>query len=1114
MKPNRLKRMIQADIAKTKRDLKDPRLKSLIAPAIVLLIIILGWNYFYAKAGLGRSLYQDYPYPMFIIEEPSGEYNPETGLRYLYISPENTKIIFWGGFPFWNDGKMPDWGEPQIYIYAEVDGKYLNSVAIPSNQQTFEIPLDFSNLSTGKHYLKVYAKHRADWRTWESLPEEYEITIGTAEATSAPQPVILSLSKVKGTDVYLITGNVEPGIRISFEGASIVPSEVMASSGLVTTTTTSVDGTTENKSVMPIETGYFWAYIKPEKSGQLKIYTQKEFGEKSRNPLVFEISKLDELAKKLGQSITTDIDFNIGVDQFDKTLTIYLPSKSPLLEQILQDRSKIQNFVTMTSMPLVINGIEISGYFDNSPLEVTIDKDIAQVVLDSRSRATGDLNPIGETKIIISPKSEYQYIVPVGKLRDLKIKISDYSVTSLFPIPDNINGNEYTWKNFSEIPQVEIVLKQNLGQVLRNLPRWSLYDFTGKKYLLANTLSLLFIVISATPIFGLIWLVSIYVNEEKENRRLKNRSLSILINAGAFFIIPRLWNMVDMLRYELQWANISKWELFEYLQYKYQFLSPFYNFRADLYKLGINENVFVGLLILAIAIVISSYLAWATRQILPIGNAIFRIILKAVWVIFATQSLIVLFNLYGFKFLGLQPDNTYPIWAASGWLLYSISVDLFIRISNIANEHENITPRMERVRSLGILLAFILSIAVAYTIGSTPSEIYGADNQFQALYFVFSALSDGAMLFSAFGAILLAVMLARMNAWDKRIEGSPSKYKIVQLQKVEMSGKERFWYIFGLILFTGYVVGVRDLILSVPISALASLVVYPYIYASQEKMAKIDFLFGRIHENRSKLLMQLANDLSATKLYAKLNQLLVNLSSGKISPSEYDTSEAIIRKEIEHIETEKIVADISSKDFVLAVGPEESSLKNAFIGLRWAFILQIPLLFVLFNTYFWESIYAPWVSLSVSIFNFIFRWIMIGFFFGLLYEKIRGNNGIRKAITLTLAIIVAYLPYRLIVSSWSTTTFQSFILQMSFTALFILGLGLVFDWLTLKKHGFGISYMQVVLNDMPSLVYTSSFLVTTLTVVISTVLSGQLAQVLSSIVTSLLPVVTNIPGIR
>jgi len=360
----------------------------------------------------------------------------------------------------------------------------------------------------------------------------------------------------------------------------------------------------------------------------------------------------------------------------------------------------------------------------------------------------------------------------------------------------------------------------------------------------------------------------------------------------------------------------------------------------------------------------------------------------------------------------------------------------------------------------------------------------------------------------------LAVILARMNAWDKRIEDSPSKYKIVQLQKGEMSGKEKFWFIFGLILFTGYVVGVRDLVLSIPISALASLVVYPYIYASQEKIAKIDFLFGRIHENRSKLLMQLANDLSATKLYAKLNQLLVNLSSGKISPSEYDTSEAIIRKEIEHIEKEKIVADISSKDFVLTVGPEESSLKNAFIGLRWAFILQIPLLFVLFNTYFWESIYAPWVSLSVSIFNFIFRWIMIGFFFGLLYEKIRGNNGIRKAITLTLAIIVAYLPYRLIVSSWSATTFQSFILQMSFTALFILGLGLVFDWLTLKKHGFGISYMQVVLNDMPSLVYTSSFLVTTLTVVISTVLSGQLAQVLSSIVTSLLPVVTNMPGIR
>jgi hypothetical protein len=369
------------------------------------------------------------------------------------------------------------------------------------------------------------------------------------------------------------------------------------------------------------------------------------------------------------------------------------------------------------------------------------------------------------------------------------------------------------------------------------------------------------------------------------------------------------------------------------------------------------------------------------------------------------------------------------------------------------------------------------------------------------------------MLFSAFSAVLLVVTVVKMDAWNETSTNLTDINRIVRLGENQVSGKEKFWKLLGLIFFVGYIIGMRDTILSFPVSALVALVIFRFVFASQEKIAQISFLSDRIHENRSKLLTQLANDLAATKLYSKLSQLLVNLSSGKITPSEYDASEAIIKKEIEHIENEKLVSEISSKDFVLAVGPDRNPVKNAFLGAKWSFWLQVPLLFLLFNAYISEGRYSPWVSLLVSIFNFIFRWVIIGFAFGLFYERIRGSNGLRKALTLTLAIIVAYLPYRLILSSWSTTS-QSFVLQMGFTALFLLALGLLFDWESLKRHGYGISYMQVVFSDMPSVVYASSFLLTTLTVVITTVLSGQLTQVLTTIVNGLLPVITNAPPVR
>jgi hypothetical protein len=406
-----------------------------------------------------------------------------------------------------------------------------------------------------------------------------------------------------------------------------------------------------------------------------------------------------------------------------------------------------------------------------------------------------------------------------------------------------------------------------------------------------------------------------------------------------------------------------------------------------------------------------------------------------------------------------------------------------------------------------------LSAAIAYSIGKAPLENYNLSDEFESIYFLVSALSSGAMLFSAFSAVLLVVTLSKMDTWNEKTAVSTDSNRIVRLGENQVSGKEKFWKVLGLIFFVGYIIGMRDAIFSFPVSALVAIIVFRYVFAPQEKIDQINFLFEKIHNNRSKLLTQLANDLAATKLYSKLSQLLVNLSSGKITPSEYDASETIIKKEIEHIENEKLISEISSKDFVLAVGPDRYPINNAFLGSRWAFWLQVPLLFLLFNAYISEGRYSPWVSLLVSIFSFIFRWVIIGFTFGLFYERIRGNNGLRKALTLTLAIMVAYLPYRLILSSWSTTL-QSFVLQMGFTALFLLALGLLFDWETLKRHGYGISYMQVVFSDMPSMVYASSFLLTTLTVVITTVLSGQLTQVLTAIVNGLLPVITNTPTVR
>lgn len=198
---------------------------------------------------------------------------------------------------------------------------------------------------------------------------------------------------------------------------------------------------------------------------------------------------------------------------------------------------------------------------------------------------------------------------------------------------------------------------------------------------------------------------------------------------------------------------------------------------------------------------------------------------------------------------------------------------------------------------------------------------------------------------------------------------------------------------------------------------------------------------------------------------------------------------------------------------------EDSVWLNVRLALRAAAVLQVPLLLI----YLWQYPFASMTQqdqyyLQRLIFNiatYVGTWLTMAVAFALLFEYLRGVSGVRKGLWFAFAILAVTVPWQLI-SGLATTLSPAAIGIHVFEVVTFLGLlGAIFDLRLIHRAGkVRLDHPREMLKNlgavsgMPDLAASIGLLLTAVATTIASLLTGEVTQLLTRVVSAFLPVPT------
>jgi hypothetical protein len=902
-------------------------------------------------------------------------------------------------------------------------------------------------------------------------------------------PIINSLILIEKPNKYRMTGFAETGTSIIISGVELEDSYFVEN----------IDGGKLLK-IWP-QDGVFQTEFKLQPSAPLIINTKLESsGQESDSPIVIAPGNLEEFIANL-TPIKAEYKFIISSEGTRREVKATGLTTSPPFSTLLKDKTQLNTFLNVVVGDILVNDVGWI-YFEQQLPRINIKDGLATVSAQSGPFRVGEVRLIGVSQLNIQLRDIP--LAQIGILDKLQVTVEDHhDVLSVSPSPSSIDEKVYTWTEPQPDEVIELRLSKDLSSQISALPDFPISALAEGNSIVSNVLGFAADLLVAFIMVVLLWINSKIDSTSLAKKSPLRRTKSMLINSGALLMLPSFFYLVNSIAAAL---FESFYGIIESAKETFRYLFP---------PIGtLNSFLLMSVITIVILLLLASYITWLVAPRFPYAHQINVMVSRAgFYLVFLVSSEFLTDRIY------LLPRETLQYLDYARWFFISVLLSIigFALINNVMwfiNRYE-VSKKDARIpRTVFTIIKLLIPvIALSVTYRPTTQDITSNSlNIHDNVRVILQIMNNGIIYYSAFGAIMIAVLLGKEHSWKWESKQEVLETSVLQLRERKWYERERYWILLGTVMFSGYLVGTRNDILSIPVSAILALIVFPYLLATQEKLGQFAFYADRVYANRKQLLNQLADDLALEKLKSKLEHLLVNLSRGKINPSEYDQSAAILQKEVDHLENERNIKDIPANDFALAFGPERKPLDNAFLGAKWAFLLQIPILFLLFNSRVLDRGDYPWIYLMVAEFVFVMRWVIIGFFFGLFYEYINGNNGIRKALTVTLGFLVSIVPYRLIKGVDSLSDIQATIVEIGLFLLLILILGVLFDRETLQKHGFGTSYLAVVASDFTSLAFVFSLLVPVITVIIPTIITGQFGQILTLIVKDILPVLTNVPG--
>lgn len=201
---------------------------------------------------------------------------------------------------------------------------------------------------------------------------------------------------------------------------------------------------------------------------------------------------------------------------------------------------------------------------------------------------------------------------------------------------------------------------------------------------------------------------------------------------------------------------------------------------------------------------------------------------------------------------------------------------------------------------------------------------------------------------------------------------------------------------------------------------------------------------------------------------------------------------------------------------VLSLGPSVSPWQNAVRATRYGVLLQVlPL--AIYAAFFLPATLSSndpslWLDLVSRLAMFVAGWAALAFFFGLFYEHLAEPTGLRKGLRLGLILLAITLPWRLLAANQGRVASSVVAFDALELVLFVAALGLLFDLAALGIDGLqwgrikaGVASLTATSGLRPVAVFAGGLL-TAAVVAATSLLEGQIGELVSSVLSPFLPV--------
>lgn len=255
-------------------------------------------------------------------------------------------------------------------------------------------------------------------------------------------------------------------------------------------------------------------------------------------------------------------------------------------------------------------------------------------------------------------------------------------------------------------------------------------------------------------------------------------------------------------------------------------------------------------------------------------------------------------------------------------------------------------------------------------------------------------------------------------------------------------------------------------------------------------------------KGRLSAIIQGVIDLNDTErlLQTLKKELAAKVGKGETDYSTYTSKVAEVDGAVRKKAEELMIEGHFGKDLVLAFGPTDSPWQNGESGAFYSSLFSIPWLLV----YLQSIIISPTptdsyfvLHLLNSLLLFIATWTAYGFFFGYFYPYIRGNNGIRKGLSLYVVLLIPHLAWNALAYPTDVANWRSFSFWQLQLLIHFMLLGLIAgDFETLRRAKFRFRHL-LQFYRLTSLSAWASTIVVAVGAAATTLISSGAAEVLT-----------------